>query len=229
MVFSSSPVLRLAVAALVCPAAAASGAASTVLSSPLRSVPAAASTAAPRKDVSSSSTSPKKPADFLEGNENQKVAKAEQKKVAQEVKSTVEKSEAEEAEQVKTNSTSNAASVPFRGALKNSMWTKMMTDGVNKPNCTDYKKNGVGPVTDQASCREACQTGEGLSEVCGRLANYNPERKSCTCFAGKNCNDHSSYRTICLTSSSSMRAEWRMIGMAVALMFLFALTTNVKV
>ncbi|CAL1157940.1 unnamed protein product, partial [Cladocopium goreaui] len=54
--------------------------------------------------------------------------------------------------------------------------------------CSSFNKSGVSPVTDAATCREACVTAEGLVEVGGSLEDWSGSSGSgkCACYEGTN-------------------------------------------
>mmetsp|Transcript_567 Transcript_567/g.359 ORF Transcript_567/g.359 Transcript_567/m.359 type:complete len:90 (-) Transcript_567:126-395(-) len=53
-----------------------------------------------------------------------------------------------------------------------------------KPKCSEYSKNGVGPVIDSATCRAACETAEGLSETSSGLEQWDGTKCSCKVSGG---------------------------------------------
>jgi hypothetical protein len=72
------------------------------------------------------------------------------------------------------------------------------------PNCTDYTKNGCGPVTDQATCKTCCVTGNGL-----RSGSYQTRGSIgiCSCKVKEN-----SYRTICHGIKTNLSMLTMMLG-----------------
>ena len=65
---------------------------------------------------------------------------------------------------------------------------------ITYPECASFSKNGVGAVTDDDSCREACVTAEGLFEVNGNLQDWSGTSGSgeCACMQ-----DNGGHRTVC--------------------------------
>ena len=69
--------------------------------------------------------------------------------------------------------------------------------------CSSFNKSGVSPVTDAATCREACVTAEGLVEVGGSLEDWSGSSGSgkCACYEGTN--GYGGFETVCQDSSYS--------------------------
>lgn len=79
-------------------------------------------------------------------------------------------------------------------------------DEVTTPTCSEYSQNGVGPITDSASCRDACETGEGLSETSCGLEYWSGS--SCTCLISCTLSDTNAVLseeedTICVNSEGT--------------------------
>mmetsp|Transcript_69616 Transcript_69616/g.166110 ORF Transcript_69616/g.166110 Transcript_69616/m.166110 type:complete len:98 (+) Transcript_69616:38-331(+) len=69
------------------------------------------------------------------------------------------------------------------------------------PECSSFNKNGVAPVTDSMTCRTACQTAEGLSEINGQLQDWKGSSGSGKCECVTNANG--GRRTACQDSGYS--------------------------
>ena len=71
------------------------------------------------------------------------------------------------------------------------------------PECSSFNKSDVSPVTDDATCREACVTAEGLSEVGGSLEDWAGSSGSgkCSCYEGTN--GYGGFETLCQDPSYS--------------------------
>lgn len=69
--------------------------------------------------------------------------------------------------------------------------------------CSSFNKSGVSPVTDAATCREACVTAEGLVEVGGSLEDWSGSSGSgkCACYEGTN--GYGGFETVCQDFSYS--------------------------
>eukprot|EP00435_Cladocopium_sp_Y103_P054392 s3453_g17.t1 len=80
------------------------------------------------------------------------------------------------------------------------------------PECSNFTKNGVAPVTDATTCREACVTAEGLAEVGGSLEDWagSSGAGKCACFEGTN--GYGGYETMCQDSSYSSRVVCAALG-----------------
>eukprot|EP00435_Cladocopium_sp_Y103_P052774 s3453_g16.t1 len=70
---------------------------------------------------------------------------------------------------------------------------------ITYPECSSFSKNGVAPVTDATTCREAC-IDEGLFEVNGNLEDWTGSSGAgeCACMQ-----DNGGHRTICKDSGYS--------------------------
>jgi hypothetical protein len=60
--------------------------------------------------------------------------------------------------------------------------------------CDNYQKEGFGPITDTISCKDACQSAEGLQD-----GSWKSSQLACQCTVKAN-----TYRTICGTSGLSI-------------------------
>ena len=114
------------------------------------------------------------------------------------------------------NSSSSAQLAKARGVLRGMSimrWSRCMVmavaaaclaallgcgDEITYPECSSFSKNGVSPVTDATTCREACVTAEGLAEVSGQLEDFKGSSGAgeCSCIQASG-----GHRTICKDSS----------------------------
>uniref|UniRef100_A0A6U6U5S7 Uncharacterized protein n=1 Tax=Alexandrium andersonii TaxID=327968 RepID=A0A6U6U5S7_9DINO len=74
--------------------------------------------------------------------------------------------------------------------------------GTSVPTCTNYTKNGVGPVLDRAGCRTACETAEGLSQRSCGLEDYKTYGK-CDCITSCSSGSANGYRSVCNNNVSA--------------------------